>query len=383
MDNGKVVVQFVHALTSGGAETVVKDYAIALKQRAYDVQILVLHQDVDSPNQKQVEEMGVPIIPILKNEEDCCGLGQKAIRKIHRELKIRSFLKKYFSEIKPDIVHVHLSLVHYLLYAKYELKHTRIIYTCHSKPEALFSTNHREDKRSKKALKKFLNRGNTEIIALHSEMAVQIKNIFCTGHVAVLNNPIELKRFVNPGVDKICFRKSIGVPEKAFVVGHVGRFSAAKNHDFLVNVFAEIVRCRDDAFLMLVGDGPLKNQTVERLNDLGLKGKYLIFSNRRDIPQLDAIMDAFCLPSQYEGFSIVTLEAQAAGLRCFISEGVPQAAMCTDHIWRLRLEEGPEIWAEKMLQTDLPHQNIVNALDSFDREKVVGELEKIYFRCAK
>ena len=142
----------------------------------------------------------------------------------------------------------------------------------------------------------------------------------------MLNNGIDFSAFEKT-LSKEKVRKREGIPEDAFVVGHVGRFNKQKNHKLLVETFAEIYKKNPKAFLLMVGNGSLQKETEERLKVLGLEGHYLILSHRTDIPDLMKAMDKFVFPSNYEGLGIVLIEAQKIGLECIISHVVPDAAI--------------------------------------------------------
>ncbi len=74
--------------------------------------------------------------------------------------------------------------------------------------------------------------------------------------VTIFNNAIDLERFrFNPSIRE-SVRRELGLEGK-FVIGHVGRFCIQKNHDFLIDVFAEVYRQRNDAVLVLVENGEL------------------------------------------------------------------------------------------------------------------------------
>lgn len=375
----EIIVQFIHALTTGGAETLVKDYSIELKRRGYDVRVLVLYSEPDLPNQKLIEEEGIPITAYASNIRNSHNLIKKGIYYIQRQIGIRLFVHKYMREVKPDIVHVHLMLMQYLSCARKELKNCKIFYTCHSTPKAIFAPKSHERRADNRALKWFLRNGNMRIIALHKDMANEINELFGVTNTITLNNPIDLARFQNPGVDKFEYRKKLGIPQNAFVVGHVGRFSKVKNHEFLVKVFTEIIKLKPEAFLLMVGAGELMPQVRSQLDTLGLNGKYIILSDRKDTPQLYATMDAFCLPSLFEGFPLVSLEAQAAGLRCVISDTIPDVVMCTDNICAMNLKQAPREWAQIILAEELPPYTPQKSLTDFDLSHIVNELLGIYF----
>jgi glycosyltransferase involved in cell wall biosynthesis len=83
---------------------------------------------------------------------------------------------------------------------------------------------------------------------------------------------------------------------------------------------------KDNAFLLLVGVGGLKENIEMKLHNYGLDGKYLILSYRSDIPEIMKAMDVFVFPSLYEGLPVALIETQVSNLRCIVSDNVPKEA---------------------------------------------------------
>lgn len=142
-----------------------------------------------------------------------------------------------------------------------------------------------------------------------------------SGKITIIPNAIDLEKFAfNPDKRK-SLRQKLGLEEK-FVLGHIGRFAYQKNHSFLIDVFAEVVRVKPEARLMLIGDGELRKTIEEKVVNLGLQNKVLFLGNRNDVADLYNAMDIFLLPSHYEGLPVVGVEAQANGLKCLFSDKV-------------------------------------------------------------
>lgn len=148
-------------------------------------------------------------------------------------------------------------------------------------------------------------------------------------------------------------RTELGIPANAFVVGHVGRFQDQKNHTFLIDIFAEIVKREPRAGLLLVGDGPLRPSIEEKVHNLGLAERVIFSGVRDDVPRLmKAAMDVFLLPSLYEGLPVTGIEAQAAGLPFVLSDVITEELDIVEPlIRRLSLSQSPSEWAEAVLQT--------------------------------
>jgi glycosyltransferase involved in cell wall biosynthesis len=145
-------------------------------------------------------------------------------------------------------------------------------------------------------------------------------------------------------------RAEWGIPAEAFVVGHVGNFSPPKNHAFLVEIARELVRRAPETRLLWIGDGGLRPAIEEKTTQAGLERQVCFAGRRADVPRLLAAMDAFVFPSLWEGMPLSLVEAQAAGLRCFVSDVVTEEA----HVVRalvtpLSLTQNAAAWAERIL----------------------------------
>ena len=108
--------------------------------------------------------------------------------------------------------------------------------------------------------------------------------------------------------------------EGKFVIGHVGRFERQKNHEFLIEVFAEVHKKNENSVLLLIGDGSLKDPIRQKVIVLNLEEYVFFLGQRDDVADLLQTMDVFVLPSLYEGFPVSIVEAQANGLVCIASD---------------------------------------------------------------
>ncbi len=165
----------------------------------------------------------------------------------------------------------------------------------------------------------------------------------------ILPYGIDLHPFQQPVTqDKV--REELAIPLNVPVVGHVGRFIAAKNHSFLMEIAQEIHRRRPETHFLLVGDGPLKRKIETQASRLGLSGKVHFAGTRTDVPRLmREAMDVLVFPSLWEGLPVTLIEAQAAGLRCIVSETVTDEADILQEQIRLPLSRRSEVWAEKTI----------------------------------
>ncbi|MBD5101538.1 MAG: glycosyltransferase family 1 protein [Subdoligranulum sp.] len=141
------------------------------------------------------------------------------------------------------------------------------------------------------------------------------------------------------------------------MIGHIARFVPQKNTLFLIDIFAEIAKKEPRAFLVLVGDGELREPALQKLENLGLQEKALWLGYQKDIPPLYHAIDAFLLPSLYEGLPIVGVEAQMNGLPVIYSSEITSEAAVCDLARFVSLNDSPRRWADVVLNAIESNQN--------------------------
>lgn len=160
----------------------------------------------------------------------------------------------------------------------------------------------------------------------------------------VINNAIDVNKFKFDAEIREKYRKELKVEDK-FVVGHVGRFHFQKNHKFLIKVFYELQKLKENCELLLIGKGEDEQKIKQQVEDLGIQNKVKFLGIRQDVNNLLMAMDILVFPSVFEGLGLVLIEAQAAGLPCFTSDVVPQTTKVSDNIEYLSLNKDSEEWA--------------------------------------
>lgn len=148
--------------------------------------------------------------------------------------------------------------------------------------------------------------------------------------IQIIPNAIDVDKFAyNPAIRKE-YRNKLGLDGK-FVIGNIGRFEYQKNHDFLIDVFAEIAPLVPNATLLLIGDGALQDKIKNKVDRLGLTERTIFLGIRMDVAQLYQAMDVYVHTSRFESLGIVLIEAQCAGLPTFTSTLLPENSI-TDNI---------------------------------------------------
>ena len=211
------------------------------------------------------------------------------------------------------------------------------------------------------------------------------KWMFETDNFEVLNNAIDtdLYTYNKEKADKV--KKEFSIENK-FVIGHVGRFNYPKNHKFIIDVFNEVQKVKEDSVLMLVGDGDLRHEIEQKVQDLGLSDKVIFTGVRSDVNDLMQAMDVFLFPSIYEGLGIVLIEAQAAGLKCVISDNIPKDGVLTDVVTCISLTQSPVIWANEILKNQeykrTDNKEIIKKAN-YDIKNNAKKLEQFYIENAR
>jgi glycosyltransferase involved in cell wall biosynthesis len=197
---------------------------------------------------------------------------------------------------------------------------------------------------------------------------------------------VDLAPFYAPS-ETTDIRAQLGIPADTFVIGHVGRFESQKNHQFVIEIAAELAKLEPNMRLVLIGVGSLRSEIEAKVIQMGLSEQVIFLGTRPDVPQLmRGLMDVFLFPSRYEGLGLVLVEAQAAGLPCIFSDVVPlEADLVKPLLQRLSLTQSASDWAKVVLATRSKQCAISqsNALDlvsqtAFNIKVSVQELTAFY-----
>lgn len=155
--------------------------------------------------------------------------------------------------------------------------------------------------------------------------------------------------------------------DDSIVLGHIGRLTEQKNTLFLIDIFNEVLKLERRAKLLIIGDGNLKDKMLEKIDLYGIAENIIYLGRREDIPQFYNAMDAFILPSLYEGVPVVGIEAENCGLPIFFSTEVArESSPCKELGFFIELDKGPEYWANQII--DITNKNIKNR---YGREKII------------
>lgn len=188
---------------------------------------------------------------------------------------------------------------------------------------------------------------STELFACGNDAAKWMwgKRAFEKNRVYIMKNAINVQNFGFVSEKRAQIREDLGITDK-FVIGNVARFSYQKNHEFLINIFAELKKLRDDAVLLLIGRGELEESIKAQVESLGLSNSVLFMGVRNDVPDLLNAMDVFVLPSRFEGLPVTLVEIQANGLPAVISDVVTKEMTFSEDFSFVSLSQSSCEWAK-------------------------------------
>ena len=206
------------------------------------------------------------------------------------------------------------------------------------------------------------------------------KRIVKSDRYFTIKNAIDTRRYSFDRVQRSILRNQFGIDESVKVFMHVGRLHEAKNHIFLLHVFAMLIKEIPNSMLLLVGDGELLSEIEKQIEQLNLKSNVKMLGARTDIPDILNAADVFLFPSKWEGLPVTVVEAQASGLPCFVSDKITKEVAISELVKFLPIYKGTQVWIDAIKETDLTRKNVIDKIiqAGFDIKKSVEWLTKFY-----
>lgn len=178
-------------------------------------------------------------------------------------------------------------------------------------------------------------------------------------------------------------RNELECNNNTLVIGCVGTLREEKNNIFSVEVFENILKYKNDAKLVFVGDGNRRNVLMEYIKDHGLSDKVILKGNTNNVPDYLSSFDCLLMPSLYEGFGLAALEATASGLPVVLSDAITQDLSVFENIKYLSLRTEPKVWANTIIsltekQYDRSHAVEIVKEQAFDFSSAKGDYKALY-----
>ena len=218
-------------------------------------------------------------------------------------------LVRFLRVQRPDVVHTHL--IHGDLYGTLAARLAGVPH--------VVSTKHNDDAFRQRGFYAWLDR----TLARYQNHIITISHHLRRFYVEVERLPADKISTIHYGLDPGAFlqgvgegadvRVELGMPADVPLVGVVSRLTEQKGHAYLLDAFAEVIQALPSAHLLVVGDGELRPALERQTARLGLQDSVTFAGRREDVPRIMMALDVLVMPSLWEGFGLVLLEAMAAG----------------------------------------------------------------------
>ena len=365
-----VVLQVIGEMVMGGAESRIMDLLRHIDPEKVHYDFLVFNPK-EQHYDKEIEERGSHVYRLQPRF------------KIYNYFSFCKALNAFFAEHPEiDIVQGHMTSTA-AIYLPIAKKHGVKCTIAHARSAGV-------DPGLKGTLTKWLRRDlykKTDVcFACSPEAAVSVfgKQWYEAGKVRILPNAIDLAQYQSVSEEEAAAVKEKYGLQDAFVIGHVGRFHYAKNHEFLLEVFREILKQKKDARLLLVGDGDTLPMVKEKASQLGISDQVIFAGMQKDTAAYYRAMDLMVFPSHYEGLPGTVVEAQAAGVPVLMSETVTKQVAVTPLVECMSLQKNSAEWARAAMalyektKTDTENYYKILCENGFDVTAQARLLERIY-----
>ncbi|WP_298973392.1 glycosyltransferase [uncultured Psychrobacter sp.] len=288
------ILYVITGLAQGGAERVVCDLADKMYEKGYEVKIVYLTGEViTQPIHKEIELLSVALINAVMLP------------------KAYFTLSKLIKDFKPDIIHAHMVHANILTrLVRLITPMNKLICTAHSNNEG--GTLRMIAYRITHSLASIsTNVSQNAVVAFENKRAAP------KGGMEVVYNGIDLNRFYFDSESRVKIIDELKIENNCKVILTVGRFSDEKDYpNLLKSIFLLKQKVAYPFKLLIAGDGELRHEIENLINDLNLNKEVVLLGRRNDIPKLMSAADLFVLPSKYEGFGLVVAEAMAC--KCLV-----------------------------------------------------------------
>lgn len=283
------ILYVITGLGQGGAERVVCDLADKMYEKGHEVKIAYLTGDLHTrPNYEEIELVRI-------------GLNN-ALSLPKAYLKLSSIIRKY----QPDVVHAHMVHANILMrLVRISTSMNKLICTAHSNNEG--------------GTLRMIGYGITHRLASittnvsqNAVISFEKKRAAPKGSMKTIYNGIDLSKYCFDPKSKVKIGKELKISNSCQIILAVGRFSDAKDYpNLLKSIFLLKQEVTHPFQVLIAGDGELRSEVENLINELKLNNEVILLGKRDDIPELMSAADLFVLSSRYEGFGLVVAEAMA------------------------------------------------------------------------
>jgi len=295
----KSIAIVIGGLKRSGAEVIVRDLAIGLMKRGYDVTICSAR---GGAIEDDLLKAGVPVFVALRSSD--------AKYPILPSITILIRFIRHLRNRKYQVLNVHGFGIHKIAFLTGVLCRFRIIsFVFHNNYPQFMNNTNVVQKIKHYLMKQWFKIPNFHIAVSHHVKDWAVKNnVITASKVHVIENGIVPVTIGSKSRAKM--REVLHVSKDVFLLIHVGRFAIQKNQDWMIETFSRLISMHGDQFhLLLVGDGQLRSQCQHKVQSLGISKHISFLGVRDDVHNLLNTADLFVLPSLWEGLPLSMLEA--------------------------------------------------------------------------
>ncbi|MBQ8535011.1 MAG: glycosyltransferase [Bacilli bacterium] len=317
---------------------------------------------------EQLEKNGfsVDLLATIYNSslyDKCISISRfKTLNPIYRFIKTFFNIKKYTSY--ADVVHINMHSSVNLLYACLINKKKKVYVHAHSS----------KFKKDIFLIKSFINmifrfffnRKRFNYIACSKSAGD-----FCFGNKVnyeIVQNTFDSDKFTYNSLVRKKMRHKYKISNDTFVMGHIGRFSIQKNHEFMIKIFKDFLSLNNNAIIFFIGEGEEKNRIKCLVNKYCLDDKIIFIDKVNNPSDYYQMFDVFLFPSLFEGYGICVYEALCSSLRVFISDAISENFNKDENLFSLSLTDCSRKWAEFIFENSNYERVKRNNVDYFNKD---------------
>lgn len=371
MENKIKILYFVDRMLKGGIQSLVVEIAKNIDREKFQLDFLLLDDGNDYELENTLREFGCKVYKLK-------GIW---IKNPFNYINYYKEMNMFFKDIGKhyDIVHLHSSSKNFLFlyFAKKNNVKVRIAHA-HSTG---FKTQNFIKVKIGNIFKVLLKNNSTQFMACSKNAGNWLFGK--KENVVILKNAIDISKYkYNKNIRNV-IRQKYGILEDDIVCGNVGRVVEQKNHKFLLKIFREILNINNKYKLLIVGDynNVLKKELDEYVKKFNMSDNIIFTGFKINSNEYLNAMDLFLFPSTVEGLGIALIEAQANGLKCIVSENIPEEAKISENVLTVKLSDERE-WINEIINIDKTRKNCEEQINNYgyNIKKMVNELQMEYIK---
>ncbi len=334
---------------SGGISVVIWRLMEQLKDKNIQASYLCQRKYVDEKYVKEIRMQGGEVQYIKTS-------SNPILRYFDRYIKCDKVIREHHY----DIVHINgnesFGIISYVMAAK--KNHCRVAVHAHS--TSFMNKDHIRIKRALKAFFQIFLLRKADCLLACSKEAARFMYGKKADRAVIVKNGLEPEKYCYDHAGRSQIRSEYKCGSK-IIIGHVGRFVYAKNHEFIVNVFEHLQKNYPNSELWLIGEnqGSGYETIYSQVKTKGLQDKVRFIGNTDRIGEYLSAMDVLLFPSRFEGLPLVLVEAQVNGLPIVCSDIITDEAFFSSSVRKLSLNDALSVWTDQLIKLGSQKRNHV------------------------